>query len=77
MPDLDRKEIELTEADKRNAFSKVKLFGDVIMKKLHKMQTTEKNCQETMAALKVATIRNLKTHKRSTSKRNLLLNTKY
>eukprot|EP00347_Sterkiella_histriomuscorum_P018998 403343360 len=38
MPQFQIQEIEITEEDKHNAFSKVKVFADVIMKKLEKIQ---------------------------------------
>ena len=38
MPKLSIQHIELTEDEKKNAFSKVKLFGDAIMKKLGRFQ---------------------------------------
>ena len=45
MAELEVQRIELTEQDKMNAFSTVKLFGDVIMKKIVTMQRNSMNAE--------------------------------
>ncbi|CDW87678.1 protein kinase domain containing protein [Stylonychia lemnae] len=42
MPELEKQEIEITDQDKQNAFSKTKFLAEVIMKKLNKIQYEKK-----------------------------------
>ena len=38
MPTLEKQSIEITEQEKSSVFSKVRVFADVIMKKLNRMK---------------------------------------
>ena len=38
MPDLDRQAVSVSDQDKQDAFSKVNLFGSVILRKISEMQ---------------------------------------
>ena len=46
MPDLEYDEIAISDEDKNKAFSKLKVFAEVIVKKLDDMRRTDKLQQQ-------------------------------